>query len=100
MDEFITQTKNVSLDNLKLNILKSERDKVYVKEDQYEKALEYEKKSLQKDINDFDMFKFEVKRKLKDEEMTLIKLIQENKLLYETNKKLSHEYKYTIEEII
>ena len=100
LDEFITQTKNVSIDNLKLNLLKSERDKVYIKEYQYEKALEYEKKSLEKDINDFDMFKFEVKRKLKDDEMTLIKLIQENKLLYETNKKLSHEYKYTIEEII
>ena len=37
LDEFITQTKNVSIDNLKLNLLKSERDKVYIKEYQYEK---------------------------------------------------------------
>jgi hypothetical protein len=100
MDEFITQTKNISLDNIKLNILRNERDKINIKEHQYEKALEYEKKSLEKDINDFDTFKYEVKRRLKDDELTLIKLIYENKILYETNKKLSHEYKYTIEEII
>ena len=100
MDEFISQTKNISLDNLKLNLLKNERNKIFLKENQYEKALEYEKKSLEKDINDFDNFKLEVKRKLKNDEITLIKLIQENKLLYETNKKLSHEYKYIIEEII
>lgn len=100
MDEFLSQTKNISLDNLKLNLLKNERKNIFKKENQYEKALEYEKKSLEKDINDFDNFKLEVKSKIKDDEMTLIKLIQENKLLYETNKKLSHEYKYIIEEII
>ena len=100
MDEFITQTKNISLDNIKLNILKNERDKINIKEHQYEKALEHEKKSLEKDINDFDTFKYEVKRRIKDDELTLLKLIYENKILYETNKKLSHEYKYTIEEII
>jgi len=100
MDEFITQTKNISMDNLKINLLKNERDKVHLKESQYEKALEYEKKSLEKDIQNFDNFKLDVKRKLKDDELTLIKLMQENKLLYERNKKLSHEYKYTIEEII
>ena len=41
MDEFITQTKNISMDNLKINLLKNERDKVHLKESQYEKALEY-----------------------------------------------------------
>lgn len=100
MNEFITQTKNISMDNLKLNLLKSERDKIYIKENEYEKALEYEKKSLEKDVEDFDTFKLEVKRRLKNDEMILIKLIQDNKLLYETNKKLSHEYKHIIEEII
>ena len=100
LDEFISQTKNISMENLKLNLLKSEKDKIFIKENQYEKALEYEKKSLEKDIENFDSFKLEVKRKMKDDEMKLIKLIQNNKLLYETNKKLSHEYKYTIEEII
>ena len=100
LDEFISQTKNISMENLKLNLLKSEKHKIFIKENQYEKALEYEKKSLEKDIENFDSFKLEVKRKMKDDEMKLIKLIQNNKLLYETNKKLSHEYKYTIEEII
>ena len=100
LDEFISQTKNISMDNLKLNLLKSEKDKIFIKENEYEKALEYEKKSLKKDIDNFDSFKLEVKRKIKDDEMTLIKLIQSNKSLYEINKKLSHEYKYTIEEII
>ena len=100
MDEFLSQNKNISLDNIRLNLLKSERDKIYIKENEYEKALEYEKKSLEKDINDFDTFKLEVKRRLKDDELTLLQLIQQKKLLYETNKKLSHEYKYIIEEII
>ena len=35
MDEFITQTKNISLDNIKLNILRNERDKINIKEHQY-----------------------------------------------------------------
>ncbi len=100
MNEFMTQTKNISMDNLKLNLLKSERDKIYIKENEYEKALEYEKKSLEKDIEDFDTFKLDVKRRLKADEIILLKLIQDNKLLYETNKKLSHEYKHIIEEII
>ena len=85
MDEFITQTKNISMDNLKINLLKNERDKVHLKESQYEKALEYEKKSLEKDIQNFDNFKLDVKRKLKDDELTLIKLMQENKLYNRRN---------------
>ena len=100
MDTFISQTKNISLDNLKINLLKNEREKIHTKQLDYQKALDYEKKSLEKDVEDFDAFKLEVKRRLKEDELTLLKYIQENKLLYERNKKLSHEYKFIIEEIM
>ena len=98
--DFLSQTKDVSIDNLKINLIKSERDKVFIKENEYQKALEYEKKSINQDVEEFEKFKLEVKRRLKSDEITLIKLIQNNKALYEVYKKLSHEYKYIIEEII
>ena len=98
--EFILQTKNISLNNIKMKLIKNERKKVFQKEIDYQNALDYEKKSLEKDIDNFDVYKLETKQRLKNDEIILVKLIQKNKLLYEENKKLAHEYKYIIEEII
>ena len=100
MDAFISQTRNISLDNLKINLMKNEREKIYTKQLDYQKALDYEKKSLEKDVEDFNAFKLEVKTRLKEDEMTLYKFIQNNKLLFEKHKQLSKEYKFIIEEIM
>ena len=83
-----------------MKLIKNERKKVFQKEIDYQNALDYEKKSLEKDIDNFDVYKLETKQRLKNDEIILVKLIQKNKLLYEENKKLAHEYKYIIEEII
>ncbi len=99
MNNILSETKNISMDNLKINILKSERNRVGKKEILYERAMEHEKKSLIKDIEDFEDFRFEVRQKMKDDENTLIKLIQGNKLLYEEYKRLYLEYRFIIEEI-
>ena len=100
MDAFISQTRNISLDNLKINLIKNEREKIFTKQLDYQKALDYEKKSLEKDLEDFNNFKLEVKTRLREDEMTLYKYIQENKLLFERHKQLSQEYKFIIEEIM
>ena len=100
LNEFIRQTKSVSLNNIKLQLIRNERKKVSQKEKDYLKALEYEKKSLEYDIDNFDKYKIESKQRIKDDEITLNQLIQRNKFLYEENKKQSHEYKYIVEEII
>ena len=100
LNEFIVQTRTVSLNNLKMKLIGNERIKVSQKEKDYEKALEYEKKSLDYDIENFDKCKIEAKQRIKDDEITLNQLIQKNKILYEENKRQSHEYKYIIEEII
>ena len=100
LNEFIVQTRTVSLNNLKMKLIGNERIKVSQKEKDYEKALEYEKKSLDYDIENFDKYKIEAKQRIKDDEITLNQLIQKNKILYEENKRQSHEYKYIIEEII
>ena len=100
LHEFIFQTKNISLKNLKLKLIKNERENITKKENEYENALNYEKKSLENDIDKFDLYKIGTKQQMKNDETTLIKLNQKNKLLYEESKKLANEYKYIVEEII
>jgi len=100
MGTFISQTRNISLDNLKINLLKKEREKISSKQFDYQKVLDYEKKSLEKDMEDFDNFKSEVRSRMKKDEMALYKCTLENKLLNERYKILSQEYKFFIEEIM
>ena len=100
LHDFIFQTKNISLKNLKLKLIKNERENITKKENEYENALNYEKKSLENDIDKFNLYKIGTKQQMKNDETTLIKLNQKNKLLYEESKKLANEYKYIVEEII
>jgi len=55
---------------------------------------------LEKDMEDFDTFKSEVRSRMKKDEMALYKCTLENKLLNERYKILSQDYKYFIEEIM
>ena len=100
LNEFISQTKSVSLNNLKMKLIGKERMKVAQKEKDYENALKYELRSLEKDIEKFDKYKIEEKQRIKNDEITLNKLIQKNKILFEENKRQLHEYKFLVEEII
>jgi hypothetical protein len=100
LNEFISETKNISFNNLKMKLITNERKKVSQKEKDYENALDYEMKSLEKDIESFQLYKIGAKQRMKNDELTLIKLIQKNKELYEENRRQSHEYKYIVEEII
>ena len=100
LNEFISQTKRVSLNNLKMKLIGKERMKVAQKEKDYENALKYELRSLEKDIENFDKYKIEEKQRIKNDEITLNKLIQKNKILFEENKRQLHEYKFLVEEII
>ena len=100
LNEFISETKNISFNNLKMKLIANERKKVSQKEKDYENALDYEMKSLEKDIESFQLYKIGAKQRMKNDELTLIKLIQKNKELYEENRRQSHEYKYIVEEII
>ena len=100
LNEFISETKNISFNNLKMKLIANERKKVSQKEKDYGNALDYEMKSLEKDIESFQLYKIGAKQRMKNDELTLIKLIQKNKELYEENRRQSHEYKYIVEEII
>ena len=100
LNEFISQTKSVSLNNLKMKLIGKERMKVAQKEKDYENALKCELRSLEKDIENFDKYKIEEKQRIKNDEITLNKLIQKNKILFEENKRQLHEYKFLVEEII
>ena len=100
LNEFISQTKSVSLNNLKMKLIGKERMKVAQKEKDYENALKYELRSLEKDIENFDKYKIEEKQQIKNDEITLNKLIQKNKIWFEENKRQLHEYKFLVEEII
>ena len=100
LNEFISQTKSVSLNNLKMKLIGKERMKVAQKEKDYENALKYELRSLEKDIENFDKYKIEEKQRIKNDEITLNKLTQKNKILFEENKRQLHEYKFLVEEII
>ena len=100
LKEFVTQTKDVSLHNMKIKLIGKERMKISQKEKDYEKALDTELQNMEKDIDNFDKYKIETKQRVKDDQIALNKLILRNKVLYEENKKLSHEYKFLVEEII
>ena len=100
LNEFVTQTKDVSLHNMKIKLIGKERMKISQKEKDYEKALDTELQNMEKDIDNFDKYKIETKQRVKDDQIALNKLILRNKVLYEENKKLSHEYKFLVEEII
>ena len=100
LHEFVFQTKKISIKNLKIKLLKNERENVSKKENEYENALNYEKQSLENDIDKFDLYKIKTKQQLKNDETTLIKLNQMNKILFEEAKRLSNEYNYIVDEII
>ena len=97
---FIFNTRDIAFKNIRKKLINEERKTILMKEKEYEQALEYEKKSLEKDIDNFDIYKLDVKQRMKDDELTLNQLIQRNKFLYEESKRLSYEYKYIVEEII
>ena len=100
LNKFVTQTKDVTLNNLKIKLIGKERIQLSQKEKDYENALNTELQSLEKDIDNFDKYKLEIKQRLKNDQIAINKLILKNKGLYEENKKLSHEYKFLVEEII
>ena len=100
LHEFSFLTKEISLKNLRIKLLKNEREKVTQKENEYENALNYEKRSLEDDIDKFDLYKIKTKQQLKNDETTLITLNHQNKLLFEEGKRLANEYNYIVDEII
>ena len=100
LHEFVFQTKKISIKNLKIKLLKNEKEKLSKKENEYENALNYEKQSLENDIDEFDLYKIKTKQQLLNDETTLIKLNQINKILFEEAKRLSNEYNYIVDEII
>ncbi len=100
LHEFVFQTKKISIKNLKIKLLKNEKENLSKKENEYENALNYEKQSLENDIDEFDLYKIKTKQQLLNDETTLIKLNQINKILFEEAKRLSNEYNYIVDEII
>ena len=97
---FASDTIKISIKNIKLNLLKKEREKISNNQYEYEKCLEQEKMNLDNDIRNFENFKFKVKQSIKKDENILINLVEQNKQLFELNKKLSQDYKILIEEIM
>ena len=100
LNEFRNLTRNISWNNLKMNLISEERNNISKNEKDYEKALKREKKSLEIDIEKFDIYKRKTIKKMKDDEYVLFKLMRKMRLLYEENKRVTLEYRYIVEEII
>ena len=100
LNEFRYHTRNISWNNLKMKLISDERNNLSKIEKEYENALKYEQKSLEIDIEKFDTYRREAKRKMKVDELVLIKLMRKMKLLYEENKRETRAYKYFVEEIV
>ena len=100
LNEFRNLTRNISWNNIKMKLISEERNNISKNEKDYEKALKREKKSLEIDIEKFDIYKRKTIKKMKDDEYVLFKLMRKMRLLYEENKRVTLEYRYIVEEII
>ena len=99
VSNFISTRNETFLTNKIINILKEKKNTIQKKQENYEKALKYENKSLDKDIDKFNEFTIRLKKKNEENDLFLLKTITDNKNLVELYKKQLQEYNSTIYEV-
>ena len=89
---YINNTKKICLQNMLLDLLQKEKQKMINKQNRYEKALKYEIKSLDADIKIFENFSSHDTSSQLYKEKIINHLRLGNKYLTDIYKKLSQEY--------
>ena len=99
LKSFIQNRKTMYLDTMLIDIIKNEKKKINKKEEEYANALVQEKENLNRDIKLFQDYSSKIGEENRNDEIKILKLIQENKNLVEISKRLSQEYNGIINEI-
>ena len=99
VSNFIATRNDTFLTNKMIKILKEEKENIRKKQEDYEKSLKYENKTLDKDIDKFNDFSIKLKKKMEENEYLLLKVITDNKNLVELYKKQLQEYNSTTYEV-
>ena len=99
LKSFIQNRKTMYIDSMLTEILKKEKNKINKKTKEYSDALLFEKENLNQDIQSFENYTMRIGDDIKNDEVKIVKLIQENKNLVEVYKRLSQEYNGTVNEI-
>lgn len=97
--DFISTRNETFLANTMINLLKKEKKNIVKNQESYSKALKYEIKTLDKDIDKFNEFTATMKKKNQESELLLLKAIVDNKNLVDIYKKQLQEYNSTIYEV-
>ena len=96
---FTNQNREIFINNILINLLKSEREKINSKAESVAKALNSATKDFIKDFNAFNDFTEKKKNQYKEIEFKLGETIHHNKLLNERLKSLNQDLHSTLEEI-
>ena len=96
---FTRQNRDICLKNILIQLLQSERDKIANKENAVSTALLSAKNELNKDMEEFTSFTENQKVSFRTMELTLNKMIRENKIRNERKRQLTQEVKNTQDEI-
>jgi len=92
LKNYTNQVKEKCFNNMLTHLIKIEREKMKIKQTEYDKALKYEMNDLKKDIHKFEVFTTNeiILRNQKNRDLNIIK--SHMKMLTETIKLLSQEY--------
>ena len=99
LNSFVSDNRKTFLTKNIINHLKNEHSKIMNKEQIYKTALKNANKDLNNDIDEFDHFIVSQNLHGKDDEIDLIKEMQNNKHLGEEIKLLNSEYSFLLHEI-
>ena len=99
ISNFVSTRNETFLTNKMINILKQGKNDILNKQENREKSLKYENKSLDKDIDKFNEFTMKLKKKTQENEILLNKVIADNKNLVDLYKKQLQEYNSTVYDV-
>lgn len=96
---YASQSKEICVRNMLIDLMNEERRKISRNQKEISNALQQSICELNNDIVLFDNFKEEMKKKAKETELVLNKVIQSNKKLIEKKKKHTQEHRLILDEI-
>ena len=99
ISNFVAMRNETFLTNKMINLIKEGKKNFLQKQENYEKSLKYENKSLDKDIDRFNEFSIKLKKKIKHNDELLMQAIIDNKNLVDLYKKQLQEYNSTVYDI-
>lgn len=96
---YSSQSREICIRNMLIDLMNDERKKITQHQKEISYALSHSLKELNNDMNIFEKFQEEVRKKSKETEITLNKLLQQNKKLVDKKKKVNQEHRLLLDEI-